>query len=114
MNIFPAAVVAWAFNPQSHYVVSIPNIIIFRKFESRMSGRGRPRGSTKVGKGTSWMHAKCAVCTTVLRNDKIREHQIFSVLFDDEGNPADINHPQYISLSESVRLHYRHLQTEWV
>ena len=69
-----------------------------------MSGRGRPRSSTKVGKGTSQMRAKCAVCTTVLRNDKNREYQISSVLFGDEGNPADKNHPQYISLSESVKL----------
>ena len=47
----------------------------------------------------------CTVCSLVRRGDKIKDHQVHTVLFDDEGNPADDSHPRYKSLSQEEKLH---------
>ena len=51
-------------------------------------GRGRPKGSRKVSKAQGKSIAKCAVCSLTKRADKLKEHQVSSVLFDINGEPA--------------------------
>ena len=82
----------------------------FQKTKPDMSGRGPGRpvgsiGSKKVEKGTSRLETKCAVCSLVQRADNIKANQVFVVLFDDDGKPADNTHPGYISLSKSEKEH---------
>ena len=72
-----------------------------------MSKGGRPKGSFGIQKGTSRINAKCAVpqCTVIRRNDKLKTHQLEKVLFDENGLPADISHPNYNGLSQSGKDH---------
>ena len=66
---------------------------------------GRPPGSTKISKGTSKVTVKCAVCKLERRNDKIKEHQIKAVLFNENGEAADESHPKYSSLRDTEKMH---------
>ena len=68
-------------------------------------GRGRPKGSRKVSKAQGKSIAKCAVCSLTRRADKVKEHQVSSVLFDINGEPAGEDHPCYENLSEDKKKH---------
>ena len=71
-------------------------------------GRGRPQGSQglkKVSTGQSRLNAKCAVCPIVQRADKVKDHQLKSVLFCEDGSPASEAHPKYSSLSAQEKNH---------
>ena len=86
------------------------NIFPFRilSYAIEMSGSskgGRPVGTRLISKGLSKTQVKCVVCSLERRGDKIKDHQVHSVLFDSEGNPADSSHPRYESLSESKKEH---------
>ena len=72
---------------------------------SGSSKGGRPVGTRLVSTGLSKTQVKCVVCSLERRGDKIKDHQVHSVLFDSEGNPADSSHPRYESLSESKKEH---------
>ena len=48
----------------------------------------------------------CAVCSLTQRADKIKEHQVKSVLWSEDGSSAaDESHPGYASLSDPDRSH---------
>ena len=71
-------------------------------------GRGRPKGSKgtkRVSKALGHSKSQCAVCHLIKRADKIKEHQVSSVLFDASGEPVGEDHPGYISLTEDKRKH---------
>ena len=52
------------------------------------------------------MNTKCAVCSLTQRADKIKEHQVKSVLWSEDGSSAaDESHPGYASLSDPDRSH---------
>ena len=71
--------------------------------------KGRPPGSQgpkKVSAGKSRLNTKCAVCSLTQRADKIKEHQVKSVLWSEDGSSAaDESHPGYASLSDHDRSH---------
>ena len=70
------------------------------------SNVGRPKSLS--GQSKSTVQCKGSNCKFTNRDDRVKNHQKLLVLWDKDGKPASLNHPEYSKLNEVEKAH-----TDW-